>query len=272
MDNAFATHIDTNGLPVAFPDMRPGEQPTAFHPTPCCGASATYFEATLGCKRCYGEVEDWYGDVPRGPFEIIEDRVPGAGFDNVEELTASLHGLASKPHPCYPATLALTVDTRADSSRRGFLCIADIADPTRHVYTSFASIADRDALDVAADALERCRELGAMRCVDAAGADIEVADLIASIQADHPSHRVLDGPGSYVLPPGNTAGTYRDLDGRLWRAQSMYMPFTLNDEQAGREGDWIARDVTDSEQGGPVVLIEAERFEIEFTRETPGMR
>lgn len=267
--NEHATHADASGLPVAFSPGWRGEEPSAYHPTPCCGAAASISDGPMYCKACYHEVADWYGDVPQSPFTVLEGRAGDETMDTVGDMLESLHGLAKRPVAGYPKTLALTVSTDETSSRRGFLAIIDIADPDRHSYCSFASIEGRDPLDVAADALDTCRSVGAMRCVDEDGNDIEVADLIAKLQANHPPHRVLDD--SMTLGPGNVHGVYEDLDGRRWRAQSMYMHFTLNDAESGREGDWVARDVTDSPKGGPVQLIPAERFEIEFTLVEPGM-
>ncbi len=66
-----ATHRDALGMPVAFCDLSFGEgEPDLFpyHPTPCCGASASISDGPMYCKSCYGEVDDAYGNVPLEPF------------------------------------------------------------------------------------------------------------------------------------------------------------------------------------------------------------
>jgi hypothetical protein len=260
--HSHATHTDANGNPVVFaPDGTP------YHPTPCCGGPASINDGPMFCKRCHGTVDELHGDVPVEPFTIL-DVADGhsSAPDSPQQLAEELVGLAAKPVPGMPKNLALTVDTRPDSQRRGFLAIADLDDPERRVYTSFSSIAGRDALDVASDALASCREMGATRCVDADGKDIAVADLIEGLIADHPRQRVLSN-GIATLIAGNVYSTYRDLDGRLVRAQCMRFDFTLDDTLDGAEGDWIVREVGST---GPVELVKPERFEIEYTLETPG--
>lgn len=67
-----ATHIDVLGMPVKFWVDPYGEcDPFAFHPTPCCGASASISDGPMYCKACYAEVDDAFGNVPVEPFQVI---------------------------------------------------------------------------------------------------------------------------------------------------------------------------------------------------------
>ncbi len=70
-----ATHVDALGMPVAiYRDEWQGkvsEHP--YHPTPCCGASATYHDADLCCKACWEYVDPAYGNVPVEPFRPISE-------------------------------------------------------------------------------------------------------------------------------------------------------------------------------------------------------
>jgi hypothetical protein len=63
-----ATHVDALGMPVAFTDEN-----WPYHPTPCCGASASIFcdDGTMYCKSCYAEVDDAYGNHPLEPYRPI---------------------------------------------------------------------------------------------------------------------------------------------------------------------------------------------------------
>lgn len=60
-----ATHVDALGMPVA------GVETWPFHPTPCCGASASISDGPMYCKACYVEVDDAFGNVPVKPFRRI---------------------------------------------------------------------------------------------------------------------------------------------------------------------------------------------------------
>ncbi len=60
-----ATHVDALGMPVAGLGSWP------YHPTPCCGASASCGEWGMYCKACYEEVDDAYGNVPVEPFRAV---------------------------------------------------------------------------------------------------------------------------------------------------------------------------------------------------------
>lgn len=62
-----ATHADALGMPVAGL----GEWP--FHPTPCCGASASISDPEYGmyCKGCYAQVDPAFGNVPLEPFRAV---------------------------------------------------------------------------------------------------------------------------------------------------------------------------------------------------------
>jgi len=60
-----ATHVDALGMPVAGVDDFP------FHPTPCCGASASISDGAMYCKACYHDVDDAYGNVPVRPFRRV---------------------------------------------------------------------------------------------------------------------------------------------------------------------------------------------------------
>lgn len=69
-----ATHVDALGMPVAGVDGFP------YHPTPCCGASASISDGPMYCKGCYEEVDYAFGNVPLQPFRLIAqvDRVLAA--------------------------------------------------------------------------------------------------------------------------------------------------------------------------------------------------
>lgn len=69
-----ATHVDALGMPVAFVWHEGDENPWSYHPTPCCGASATFSETTLCCKKCWHEVDLAYGNVPLEPLQVLEGR------------------------------------------------------------------------------------------------------------------------------------------------------------------------------------------------------
>ena len=62
-----ATHVDALGMPVAFSDDWP------FHPTPCCGAAATFHDSDLCCKRCWEYVDLAFGNYPVEPYRPIEE-------------------------------------------------------------------------------------------------------------------------------------------------------------------------------------------------------
>lgn len=270
-DNKFATHLDAAGNPVAFPpSLFEGDTPTAFHPTPCCGSSATGSTGqAIACKRCWREVDEWYGDVPRAPFTILEGRVQGIDAAGLDELANELVGMASRPLPGYPDDLVLTVDTNPSSSRRGFLQIISQSDRSRPL-VSFARIDTKDRMDAHADILESCRSSGCMRAVDEHDQPIDPNELIDRVYDNHPMHRILNGSSFPALPDGNSASVYRDLDGRLVRAKCIPQPFVLDDSQYGEAGDYIAR-LEDDGPRGRMWIIKADRFDIEHTLETPGL-
>ncbi len=64
-----ATHKDALGMPVAFTS-----EGFTYHPTPCCGASASISDPEYGmyCKACYEQVDDAYGNVPVEPFVALQ--------------------------------------------------------------------------------------------------------------------------------------------------------------------------------------------------------
>lgn len=64
--HARATHRDALGMPVA------GVGDWPYHPTPCCGASASISDGPMYCKACYAEVDDAYGNVPVEPFTPLD--------------------------------------------------------------------------------------------------------------------------------------------------------------------------------------------------------
>ncbi len=64
-----ATHKDALGMPVVI--YRDDDYEFPFHPTPCCGAAASCGEWGMYCKRCYGEVDFAYGNVPVEPLTEI---------------------------------------------------------------------------------------------------------------------------------------------------------------------------------------------------------
>lgn len=67
-----ATHVDVLGMPVAFSDiMGDGSEMWPYHPTPCCGASASISDGPMYCKGCYEEVDGAFGNVPVEPFRLI---------------------------------------------------------------------------------------------------------------------------------------------------------------------------------------------------------
>lgn len=67
-----ATHVDALGMPVAFSQPFPEDRPWPYHPTPCCGASASISDGPMYCKACYEEVDDAYGNVPLEPFRSLD--------------------------------------------------------------------------------------------------------------------------------------------------------------------------------------------------------
>lgn len=72
-----ATHIDALGMPVAFfvadriVDGRQVASEWPFHPTPCCGASASISDGPMYCKACYEEVDFAYGNHPVEPYRPL---------------------------------------------------------------------------------------------------------------------------------------------------------------------------------------------------------
>jgi hypothetical protein len=62
-----ATHIDAIGMPVAF--SKRNNWP--FHPTPCCGASASISDGPMYCKGCYEDVDFAFGNHPVEPYRPI---------------------------------------------------------------------------------------------------------------------------------------------------------------------------------------------------------
>ena len=68
-----ATHADALGMPVAFTDPHPLDgQRWTYHPTPCCGASASISDGPMYCKACYREVDTAFGNVPLEPFREVQ--------------------------------------------------------------------------------------------------------------------------------------------------------------------------------------------------------
>jgi hypothetical protein len=67
-----ATHLDALGMPVAFVDNDDGIGPWPYHPTPCCGASASISDGPMYCKGCYFEVDPAFGNHPLEPYREIE--------------------------------------------------------------------------------------------------------------------------------------------------------------------------------------------------------
>jgi hypothetical protein len=65
-----ATHVDALGMPVAI--YRDEDFSFPFHPTPCCGASASISDGPMYCKGCYAEVDYAYGNVPLEPFTELK--------------------------------------------------------------------------------------------------------------------------------------------------------------------------------------------------------
>lgn len=63
-----ATHIDALGMPVAFTS-----DDWPYHPTPCCGASASISDGPMYCKRCYAEVDPAFGNHPLTPYRPISE-------------------------------------------------------------------------------------------------------------------------------------------------------------------------------------------------------
>lgn len=66
-----ATHVDALGMPVAIYKDEDDGYEFPYHPTPCCGAAASISDGPMYCKRCYGEVDDAYGNVPLRPFRAL---------------------------------------------------------------------------------------------------------------------------------------------------------------------------------------------------------
>lgn len=62
--HASATHIDALGMPVAFTE----NDNWPYHPTPCCGASASIGDWGMYCKGCYEEVDGAFGNHPLKPY------------------------------------------------------------------------------------------------------------------------------------------------------------------------------------------------------------
>ena len=62
-----ATHVDALGMPVAFSEL----DAWPYHPTPCCGASASISDGPMYCKGCYEEVDGAFGNHPVEPYRLI---------------------------------------------------------------------------------------------------------------------------------------------------------------------------------------------------------
>lgn len=69
-----ATHVDALGMPVAFTTVYPdGGEPWPYHPTPCCGATASISDGPMYCKACYADVDFAFGNAPLEPFRTIAE-------------------------------------------------------------------------------------------------------------------------------------------------------------------------------------------------------
>ena len=76
--HASATHVDALGMPVAFNRPFGDEAPWPYHPTPCCGASASISDPEYGmyCKKCYEQVDPAFGNHPVEPYRPIKEVTP----------------------------------------------------------------------------------------------------------------------------------------------------------------------------------------------------
>lgn len=70
-----ATHVDALGMPVRIYHDPELDSDFPYHPTPCCGASASISDPEYGmyCKGCYEQIDDAFGNVPLEPFRPIEE-------------------------------------------------------------------------------------------------------------------------------------------------------------------------------------------------------